>query len=138
MTDKKFIYTKKLLVLDALGENMLNKNRTPLVKFPPDEMETLIKTFTPEKIATFLDVTDLKSDTEGSKIKKMVQSLRGYKLIQGARGKEGVNEEKFIDIIQHVSALVEAAPEIIEMDINPLNGTQKEIIAVDVRIHIQK
>lgn len=52
---------------------MLNKNRTPLVKFPPDEMETLIKTFTPKKIATFLDVTDLKSDTESSKIKKMAQ-----------------------------------------------------------------
>jgi len=71
-------------------------------------------------------------------IKKMVRSLRGYKLIQGARGKEGVNEEKFIDIIQHISALVEAAPEIIEMDINPLIGTQKDIIAVDVRINIQK
>jgi len=71
-------------------------------------------------------------------IEKMVQSLRGYKLIQGTRGMEGVNEEKFIDIIQHISALVEAAPEIIEMDINPLIGTQKEIIAVDVRIHIQK
>lgn len=67
---------------------------------------------------------------------KMVRSLRGYKLIQGARGKKGVNENLFVEIIQRLSALVEAAPEIIEMDINPLIGTQQAITAVDARIRI--
>ncbi|MEH6763349.1 MAG: acetate--CoA ligase family protein [Aequorivita antarctica] len=67
---------------------------------------------------------------------KMVQSLRGYKLIQGARGQEGVDENQFVDIIQRLSALVEAAPEIMEMDINPLIGTQRAIRAVDARIRI--
>jgi len=71
-------------------------------------------------------------------IKKMIASLRGYKLLQGVRGKEGVNESKFIDVIQRVSALVEVAPEIIEMDMNPLIGTKNEIKAVDVRIRIEK
>ena len=71
-------------------------------------------------------------------IKSMITSLRGYKLLQGVRGKEGVNEAKFIEIIQRVSALVEVAPEIIEMDMNPLIGTKKEIKAVDVRIRIEK
>ena len=71
-------------------------------------------------------------------IKKMITSLRGYKLLQGVRGREGVNESKFVDIIQRVSALVEVAPEIIEMDMNPLIGTKKEIKAVDVRIRIEK
>jgi len=61
-------------------------------------------------------------------IRKMIASLRGYKMLQGVRGKEG----------ERVSALVEAAPEIIEMDMNPLIGTQKEIIAVDVRIRVEK
>jgi len=67
---------------------------------------------------------------------KMVQSLRGYKLIQGARGQEGVNENQFVEIIQRLSALVEAAPEITEMDINPLIGTHKTITAVDARIRV--
>ena len=68
----------------------------------------------------------------------MIKALRGYKLLQGARGKEGINIETFIDIIQRVSALVEVAPEIVEMDMNPLIGSNKEIKAVDVRIRIEK
>lgn len=69
---------------------------------------------------------------------KMITSLRGYKLIKGTRGKEGVNESLFVEIIQRLSALVQVAPEIIEMDINPLLGTEKHITAVDVRIRIEK
>lgn len=45
--------------------------RTPLVDFPKDKMLKLIKSFSPERIATFLDVTDLKADTLGSKLDKM-------------------------------------------------------------------
>ena len=45
--------------------------RTPLVEFPKYEMLKLIKSFSPERIATFLDVTDLKADTLGPKLDKM-------------------------------------------------------------------
>ena len=45
--------------------------RTPLVEFPKDEMLKLVKSFSPERIATFLDVTDLKADTLGPKLDKM-------------------------------------------------------------------
>ena len=71
-------------------------------------------------------------------IERMIKALRGYKLLEGVRGKEGINIATFIDIIQRVSALVEVAPEIVEMDMNPLIGTKKEIKAVDVRIRIEK
>ena len=84
------------------------------------------------------DITAGLSPLSKPEIKKMISSLRGYKLLQGARGKEGVNEEKFIDVIQRVSALVEAAPEIVEMDMNPLIGTQKYIKSVDVRIRVER
>ena len=84
------------------------------------------------------DVSAGLSPLSKKEIKQMVSSLKGYKLIKGTRGKEGVDEEKFIDIIQRISALVEIAPEIIEMDINPLIGTKKYITAVDVRIRIEK
>jgi len=69
---------------------------------------------------------------------KMITSLRWYKLIKGTRGKEGVNELLFVEIIQRLSALVQVAPEVIEMDINPLLGTEKHITAVDVRIRIER
>jgi len=45
--------------------------RTPLVAFPKEEMLGIINDFTPERLATFLDVTDLKADTLEPKMKKM-------------------------------------------------------------------
>jgi acetyltransferase len=64
--------------------------------------------------------------------------LKSYSIIKGIRGQAGVNEEKFAEIICRVSALCEAAPEIMEMDINPLLGTMDKLVAVDARIRIQK
>lgn len=70
--------------------------------------------------------------------KSIIRSLKSYPLIKGVRGKEGVNETKFVEIITRLSALLEAAPEIEELDLNPLLGTAKDIIAVDARIKITK
>lgn len=84
------------------------------------------------------DVSAGLSPISKNEAEKMVQSLRGYRLIQGARGQKGTNEAIFVEIIQRLSALMEAAPEIIEMDINPLIGTQRAITAVDARIKIEK
>lgn len=69
---------------------------------------------------------------------EMIKGLRGYKLIQGTRGQEGVNEVLFNETIRRVSALCNAAPEIFEMDLNPLLGNSKQVIAVDARIRIEK
>ncbi|HRH67845.1 MAG TPA: acetate--CoA ligase family protein, partial [Bacteroidia bacterium] len=68
----------------------------------------------------------------------MIRRLRGYSLIAGARGKEGVNEELIVDTLLAVSALLEAAPEIDELDMNPLMGTMSYLKAVDVRISLLK
>ncbi|MCD4793758.1 MAG: deoxyribose-phosphate aldolase [Bacteroidales bacterium] len=46
-------------------------NKIPLVEFPEKEMKELIESFTPESIAAYLDVTDLKADTLGNKLDKM-------------------------------------------------------------------
>jgi acetyltransferase len=69
---------------------------------------------------------------------KMIRELNGYKIIKGLRGRAGINEQKFAEIITRVSALVKAAPEIVEMDINPLTGKGNKIVAVDARININK
>jgi acyl-CoA synthetase (NDP forming) len=69
---------------------------------------------------------------------KMIERLSAYKIIQGTRGRGGVNEALFSEIIQRISALVTAAPEIMEMDINPLMGSLQNITAVDTRIRIEK
>jgi len=68
----------------------------------------------------------------------MITSLRGYKIIQGTRGQEGVSEFLYNETLRRLSALCIAAPEIFEMDINPLLGNMKQVIAVDARIRIEK
>lgn len=70
--------------------------------------------------------------------KQMIKKLRGYKIIQGVRGQEAVNEDLYADQIARVSALVQAAPEIAEMDLNPLLGSSTAVVAVDARIRIEK
>jgi len=68
----------------------------------------------------------------------LIHSLRAYKIIQGTRGQKRVKEDKFVKIIVRLSTLLCFATEIKEMDINPLLATQKAVIAVDVRIRIEK
>lgn len=70
--------------------------------------------------------------------KSMIQSLRGYKIIKGVRGQEPVNEQLFAEAVSRISALVTAAPEIAEMDLNPLLGSADRVVAVDARIRIEK
>ena len=66
----------------------------------------------------------------------MIRHLKSYPVIRGVRGKKGLNEEIFAKNITLVSALLEAAPEIMEMDINPLFGNSESLVAVDARISI--
>jgi acetyltransferase len=68
----------------------------------------------------------------------MIKNLISYKIIEGFRNQEGVDEDIFAEIITKVSNLVSVAPEIIELDLNPLLGNSKEIFAVDARIRIEK
>lgn len=69
---------------------------------------------------------------------EMIQNLKSYKIIQGIRNQEGVNEKLFAEIIVKISDLLMAAPEIGELDLNPLFGNANEIFAVDARICIEK
>lgn len=71
-------------------------------------------------------------------VRSMVQSLKGYPLIKGYRNKKGLNEERFIDIVTRVGALVHIAPEICELDLNPIKAFEDQMMAVDVRIRIEK
>ena len=84
------------------------------------------------------DVRSALSPVSKTEADEMIKGLRGYKMIKGTRGIEGVNEVVFNETIRRVSALCNAAPEIFEMDLNPLLGNSKQVIAVDARIRIEK
>lgn len=68
----------------------------------------------------------------------MIRNLKSYKIIKGVRGQKGVNEELFAEVILRLSALLKAAPEIIELDFNPLLGKEDSVVVVDARIRLNK
>ena len=68
----------------------------------------------------------------------MIHSLKGYKILKGTRGQKGINEQKFAEIIVRLSTLLRFATEIKEMDINPLLADEKDVVAVDARILIER
>ncbi len=68
----------------------------------------------------------------------MIRRLNGYKLIKGVRGQEGIDENVFAGIIARLSQLLTFAPEIKELDINPLLGNSKSLTVVDARIRVEK
>ncbi len=75
---------------------------------------------------------------EKNEVREMVHALKGYPIIEGYRNMPPLDEEKFIDLIVRVGALVHIAPEIAEIDLNPLLVTEKTISAVDIRIKVEK
>lgn len=68
----------------------------------------------------------------------MIRSLKSYRIIRGTRGKPGINEKLFAEIIVRLSSLLRFATEIKEMDLNPLIGNAEGITVVDARIRVEK
>lgn len=89
-------------------------------------------------IEVFRDVATALVPVSEQEARTMIRSLKSYKIIKGMRGAAGVSEEAFTRVITSLSALLTAAPEIAEMDINPLLGTPEGVTAVDARVRVEK
>lgn len=89
-------------------------------------------------IEALKDVASELAPVSAENAERMIRRLKGYGMIEGIRGTEGVNIPLFAEMVSRVSALCIAAPEIAEMDLNPLLGNSRSITAVDARIRIEK
>ncbi len=89
-------------------------------------------------IEVFKDVKAALAPISTEEAHEMIRGLQSYGIIQGIRGQEPVNEEEFTDAVSRVAALMTVAPEIFEMDLNPLLGSKDAVVAVDARIRIEK
>ena len=69
---------------------------------------------------------------------EMIAKLRSVKILDGVRGQAPIPREKFAEVVSRLSVLMTVAPEIFEMDLNPLLGTEKGVVAVDARIRIAR
>jgi acetyltransferase len=89
-------------------------------------------------IEVLRDISSSLSPVSGDEAHNMIRSLKSYGVIKGVRGQKPINETAFADTIRRLSALLEAAPEIAEMDLNPLLGSEKGVVAVDARVRVEK
>ena len=69
--------------------------------------------------------------------RRMLESLRCWPLLQGYRGRPGVDVEQLIEILIRFSYLVVDWPELSEIDINPLLVTADRLVALDARMRWQ-
>jgi acetyl coenzyme A synthetase (ADP forming)-like protein len=69
---------------------------------------------------------------------EMIGGLRAAKLLDGYRGSPAVDRDAFLQVIQRLSALVEAIPELAELELNPLVLLPRGhgAVAVDARMRL--
>lgn len=68
---------------------------------------------------------------------EMLNEVRGVARLRGHRGRAPADERALREVVVRVSALLDAWPEIQEMDINPLNVLTRGVAALDVRIRVE-
>ncbi|MEK7669585.1 MAG: acetate--CoA ligase family protein [Patescibacteria group bacterium] len=67
---------------------------------------------------------------------KMMQEIKGIKILQGMRGESSIDFDLLADILVNLSSLALAHPEIKEIDLNPVIVTENFATIVDARIMI--
>lgn len=65
---------------------------------------------------------------------RMLDALDAADVLRGARDRRGVDADALRDALVRVSALCEVAPEIAELDVNPLVATPDGATAVDLQV----
>jgi acetyl coenzyme A synthetase (ADP forming)-like protein len=73
----------------------------------------------------------------GSDVHEMVDELRGSRLLRGYRGSQPADEPALRDVLLRVSELVRVAPEIQELDLNPVIVLPAGARVADVRVRIE-
>ena len=68
----------------------------------------------------------------------MLNEMRSIPLLRGFRGAPPADEGALRDVLLRISAMVDACPEIAEMDINPVMVLPKGVVAVDVRMRVAR
>jgi acetyl coenzyme A synthetase (ADP forming)-like protein len=67
----------------------------------------------------------------------MIDEVRAQALLDGARGRPVLDRSELAEVVMRVGALVEAAPEIEELDLNPLVITDDGLVAIDARVVVR-
>jgi acyl-CoA synthetase (NDP forming) len=67
---------------------------------------------------------------------EMIDELRGARLLRGYRGAPPADEAALRDVLLRISSLIELAPEIQELDLNPVIVKASGAVVADARIRL--
>jgi acetyl coenzyme A synthetase (ADP forming)-like protein len=70
--------------------------------------------------------------------REMLEEVKGTALLRGYRGAPRADEAALRELLLRVSALVEACPEVREMDLNPVKVLAQGTSVVDARIRVER
>lgn len=68
----------------------------------------------------------------------VIEQIKARQILDGARGEAAVNKEALIDLLLKVSAIIDAHPEIAELDLNPVIAYDDGYAVVDARIIVDQ
>ncbi|MEM7816191.1 MAG: acetate--CoA ligase family protein [Candidatus Aenigmatarchaeota archaeon] len=81
------------------------------------------------------DVSFRLAPIERKDAQEMIREIKGYKILQGARGRKPANLKAIEGILLSVSKMIWAnQKKIRELDLNPVFADDKKCIAVDIRV----
>ena len=91
-------------------------------------------------VELFGDVANTLCPAQSGEIRKRLERLKAFSVLGGLRGRKRGDIDAFIDLVERVSHLLAAFPEIRELDINPVRvfGEGKGVMALDARMRIQQ
>jgi len=68
------------------------------------------------------------------RVRRMLESLQFWPILQGYRGQPAVNLDRLIEVIIRFSLLIADYPEIKEFDVNPLLVAGQDVVALDAAV----
>jgi len=87
-------------------------------------------------VEVFKDIAYCLCPATKDEIKQKLTSLKSYPLLKGARGKDALDVDAYVDIIWKISHILASAPHIKELDLNPVRVFVKGCQVLDVRMRI--
>lgn len=82
----------------------------------------------------YRDVSRDMAPVDGPAARAMLEALKTWPLLKGARGERGADVEALVEAIERLSFFASENPGVAELDINPLMASEEGCLAVDARI----
>jgi acyl-CoA synthetase (NDP forming) len=83
------------------------------------------------------DVAFRLAPIERKDAQEMMREIKGFKILQGVRGRKPANLRAIEDLLLSVSKVAWANKRIKELDLNPVFAGEKRALAVDLRIMVE-